>query len=87
MNVIQIFKRKNRKQDYVAMRQILAMRLRMMKYSLTDIGKKLGGSDHTTIIHALQSAKERMEIEDNLFMYYYTQVKHLFNISNLKATA
>lgn len=80
-------KRKNRKADYVTMRQIVSMRLKMMKFSLTDIGRRLGARDHTTIIYALQSAKNRLETEDGLFMYYFNPVKHLFNMSSLKATA
>lgn len=80
-------KRKNRKQDYVAMRQILAMRLKMIKLTLSDIGKKLGDRDHTSIIHSLQSAKDRLECQDGLFMYYFTPVQHLFNMSIKKAIA
>lgn len=79
--------RKNRKADYVAMRQIIAMRLKMMKFSLKEIGRRLGTRDHTTIIYSLQSAKDRLGTEDELFMYYFNPVKHFFNMRNLKAIA
>lgn len=80
-------KRKCRKREYVIMRQILSMRLKMTGLALEKIGDLFGGRDHTSIIHALQSAKDRLDTKDALFFQYFNPVQHLFNILNQKAIA
>jgi chromosomal replication initiator protein len=35
-------------------------------YSLSNIGQKLGGRDHTTVIHACDKVKEDLKSNQNL---------------------
>jgi chromosomal replication initiator protein len=59
---------KNRKQEVVKPRQILMYILReYFDYSLSNIGQKLGGRDHTTVIHACDKVKADLKSNKNLF--------------------
>jgi chromosomal replication initiator protein len=53
---------KNRKQEVVKPRQVLMYVLReYFDYSLSNIGQKLGGRDHTTVIHACDKVKQELK--------------------------
>ena len=52
---------KSRSQDVAAARQIIMFLTRKLtNLSLKNIGKELGGRDHSTVIHALRLVKERV---------------------------
>lgn len=56
-----------RKREYVKPRQIVMFLLRKeLKESYPYIGKKLGGKDHTTVIHAVKKIKENKEEDKSL---------------------
>ena len=59
---------KNRKQEVVKPRQVLMYILReYFDYSLSNIGQKLGGRDHTTVIHACDRVKADLISNPALF--------------------
>ncbi len=59
---------KNRKQEIVKPRQVLMYILReYFNYSLSNIGQKLGGRDHTTVIHAYDKVKQELSSNQELF--------------------
>lgn len=59
---------KNRKQEIVKPRQVLMYILReYFDYSLSNIGQKLGGRDHTTVIHACDKVKTELASNQVLF--------------------
>jgi len=58
---------KNRKQEFVKPRQILMYLLRTFyNYSLASIGEKLGGRDHTTVMHAVEKITEDIKNDKEL---------------------
>lgn len=58
---------KNRKQEVVKPRQVLMYILReYFDYSLSNIGQKLGGRDHTTVIHACDKVKSEISTNQEL---------------------
>ncbi len=58
---------KERTAEKVYTRQLCAFLLREVKgLSLTEIGKKLGGRDHTTAIHAIKTLKNRYDTEESV---------------------
>ncbi len=59
---------KNRKQEIVKPRQVLMYILReYFNYSLSNIGQKLGGRDHTTVMHACEKIKDELSSNQTLF--------------------
>lgn len=58
---------KNRKKEIVYPRQIAIYLIRNeLKYSYPNIGSKLGGRDHTTIMYTCDKIKKEMENNENL---------------------
>ena len=58
---------KTRKKEIVKPRQVIMYILREdFKVSYPTIGEKLGGRDHTTVIHSCE--KIRLEIKDDLHL-------------------
>jgi chromosomal replication initiator protein len=56
-----------RKREYVKPRQIVMFLLRKeLKESYPYIGKKLGGKDHTTVIHAVEKIEGEKEEDESL---------------------
>lgn len=49
----------SRKQPLAARRQDFMRTARKAGYSLTEIGRVLGGRDHTTILHGIRSSEKR----------------------------
>jgi chromosomal replication initiation ATPase DnaA len=74
-----------RKPEVVARKMIFSMLVkeRDPKYVLGDIGRYLGGRDHTTVINWLRKGKEYLETKDPVFMSSYNQVKQLFRGNNI----
>ncbi len=71
---------KNRKQEIVKPRQILMYILReFFDYSLSNIGQKLGGRDHTTVMHACDKIKEDLSSNQVLFEEI-NQIKSMLRI-------
>jgi len=59
--------KKSRKTSLVKPRQIIMYLLREdIKASFPDIGSKLGGKDHSTVIHAYKKISEEIENNENL---------------------
>lgn len=56
--------KKIRKKEFVKPRQLIMFILREdFKISFPTIGEKLGGRDHTTVMHSCEKVRE--ELEDN----------------------
>jgi chromosomal replication initiator protein len=59
--------KKNRKQEYVKPRQVIMYILREdYNVSYPSIGEKLGGRDHTTVIHSCDKVKDMLTTDNNL---------------------
>ncbi len=71
---------KNRKQEVVKPRQVLMYILReYFDYSLSSIGQKLGGRDHTTVMHACEKIKEELN-SNQIFFEEINQIKSMLRI-------
>jgi len=58
---------KNRKKEIVLPRQVAMFLMRQeLQFSFPGIGDKLGGRDHTTVIHACEKISSAMEIDEKL---------------------
>jgi chromosomal replication initiator protein len=56
---------KSRKRDAVFARQVVAYFLREnTQLTLRDIGLMIGGRDHTTIIHSIQTIRDQVAVDD-----------------------
>ncbi len=59
--------RKTRKKEVIRPRQVIMYLLREdYKISYPSIGEKLGGRDHTTVIHSCEKIKKELKVNDNL---------------------
>ncbi len=71
---------KNRKQEIVKPRQVLMYILReYFNYSLSNIGQKLGGRDHTTVIHACDKVKVEL-VSNQILFEEINQIKSMLRI-------
>jgi chromosomal replication initiator protein len=71
---------KNRKQEIVKPRQILMYVLREdFGHSLSSIGQKLGGRDHTTVLHACDKMEEELKSNQEL-IEELTQVRSMLRM-------
>ncbi|MES2623438.1 MAG: chromosomal replication initiator protein DnaA [Patescibacteria group bacterium] len=71
---------KNRKQEIVKPRQVLMYILREdFGYSLSSIGQKLGGRDHTTVLHACDKVNEELKSNTDL-LEEITQVRSMLRV-------
>ena len=69
-----------RKKELVKPRQITMYLLRdELKESYPSIGKKLGGRDHTTVIHACEKVEKTRQIDENLGMELNLIRERLYN--------
>jgi chromosomal replication initiator protein len=67
---------KTRRKDIVKPRQVTMYILREdFNTSFPTIGSKLGGRDHTTVIHSCQTVKDLMDT-DNLFKESVLELQH-----------
>lgn len=71
---------KNRKQEIVKPRQVLMYILREdFGYSLSAIGQKLGGRDHTTVLHAFDKVQEDLKSNADL-VEEITQIRSMLRV-------
>jgi chromosomal replication initiator protein len=71
---------KNRKQEIVKPRQVLMYILReYFDYSLSNIGQKLGGRDHTTVIHACDKINTDLK-SNQILVEEINQIKSMLRI-------
>lgn len=71
---------KNRKQEIVKPRQILMYILREdFGHSLSAIGQKLGGRDHTTVLHACDKVEEDLKSHQEL-LEELTQIRSMLRV-------
>ncbi len=71
---------KNRKQEIVKPRQVLMYILReYFDYSLSNIGQKLGGRDHTTVIHACDKIKADL-VSNQVLFEEINQIKSMLRV-------
>jgi chromosomal replication initiator protein len=71
---------KNRKQEIVRPRQILMYVLReFFDYSLSNIGQKLGGRDHTTVMHACDKIKNEL-VSNQILFEEINQIKSMLRV-------
>lgn len=72
--------KKTRKKDVVQTRQIIMYLLREhMDYPYSSIGLKLGGKDHTTVIHSCEKIKKQIE-ENVMLKNEVEKIKRMLNI-------
>jgi len=73
---------KNRKQEIVKPRQIAMFLMRSeLSFSFPGIGDKLGGRDHTTVMHACEKIDEKLKTDEKL-NEELTQLKDLLYLIN-----
>lgn len=77
---------KSRKREIVELRMMFCYLARSMKYNLGTIGHKLGGRDHTTVIHNVSTFINLMETSDQFrskFQEVLTYIKQNHEPSTL----
>lgn len=68
-----------RNQEQVMMRKVLCLLLKeKTKLSLRQIGNKVGYQEHTTVHNAILTARDLRDVNDSVFLKYYSPVKELF---------
>ncbi len=76
---------KTRRKEVVKPRQVIMYILREdLGASYPHIGQKLGGRDHTTVIHAYEKIKEDIK-GDNLLSQEVEQIKNILYNTNMSA--
>lgn len=73
---------KLRIREIVELRAIFCYLAKNMKYSLKTIGVFLGGRDHTTVIHGLNTFRDLMETNDAFRQKFLTIHKHIVKETN-----
>jgi chromosomal replication initiator protein len=72
---------RNRKIMYT--RHLLAYTMyRTGLYSLKEIGLKIGGRDHATIINSRSVVEDLLSVKDDIMYPLYLKIKHLINENN-----
>jgi hypothetical protein len=66
-----------RMREIVELRSIFCFLAKNMRYSLNNIGKHLGGRDHTTVIHGLNMFRDLMETNDSFRQRFLMIHKHI----------
>lgn len=64
-----------RGKDVARVRFAVMLVARDLNYSLTDIGRRLGGRDHTTALHGVKRAGELLEGEDVTFAHLVASLR------------
>jgi chromosomal replication initiator protein len=69
---------KTRKKEVIKPRQVIMFILREdFNISYPAIGEKLGGRDHTTVMHSCEKIKNDMKADENL-VQEITQLRSIF---------
>ena len=72
---------KTRKQEIVKPRQIIMYLLREeFKFSYPSIGSKIGGRDHTTVMHACEKINKHIQRDDGLLEEINVIKKMIYNV-------
>lgn len=72
---------KTRKQEIVKPRQIIMYLLREeFKFSYPSIGSKIGGRDHTTVMHACEKINKHLQRDDGLLEEINIIKKMIYNV-------
>ena len=64
-----------RDRDVARVRFAVMLVARDLNYSLPDIGRRLGGRDHTTVLHGVRRAVELLEGEDVTFAHLVASLR------------
>lgn len=76
----------SRKQEVVKARHLFSYFMSLYSgLSLKAIGKKAGGRDHTTVIHAKQTIRDLIDTKDTLTLRYIRDIKAAIMIINSKS--
>lgn len=60
---------KNRSRELVAVRQFIAYKAKEIfgvRYSLKEIGNKLGHKEHSNVLHSIKQCKDRLDAKDGV---------------------
>lgn len=69
---------KNRSRQIVNARHVsMFLCYKYTSYSLKEIGKHFGGRDHTTVIHAMKTIKDRLSVQDELLTVVFTKSENI----------
>lgn len=68
---------KDRYRELVELRNIYCAIARMMRYTLSAIGQSLGGRDHTTVLHNVESFKNLVVIDESFKAKYIQILNHV----------
>jgi hypothetical protein len=77
---------RSRKREIVELRMMFCYLARSMKYNLGTIGDKLGGRDHTTVIHCVNTFVDLIETNEqfrNKFQEILIHIKQNHESSNM----
>lgn len=74
---------RTRKREAMYARHLLAYCLyKTGAFSLNDIGLKLGGRNHATIINSKEVVEDLLSVKDDIMYPLYLKIKHLINENN-----
>lgn len=68
---------KARYRELVELRNIYCAIARMMRYTLTHVGESLGGRDHTTVLHNVETFKNLVVIDEAFKQKYIQILNHI----------
>lgn len=75
---------RTRKREAMYARHLLAYCLHKTKaFSLNDIGLKIGGRNHATIINSREVVEDLLSVKDDIMYPLYLKIKHLINENNI----
>jgi len=75
----EVLKKKNRKRERVIARQMICFFAR--KYTtltLCEVGNLVGGKDHTTVIHSVNTVNDFIHIKDGRFLKMIFDIESMF---------
>ena len=74
----EVLKKPNRTRERVIARQMICYFTRKYTHlTLFEVGKLIGGRDHTTVIHSVNTVNDFLDIKDSRFL------KMIFDIENI----
>jgi hypothetical protein len=68
---------RSRKREIVELRMMFCYLARSMKYNLGTIGEKLGGRDHTTVIHGVNTFVDLIETNEQFRNKFQEILNHI----------
>jgi len=74
---------RSRKREAMYARHLLAYVMHKTGlFSLTEIGFKIGGRNHATIINSKEVVEDLVSVKDDIMYPLYLKIKHLINENN-----